>query len=35
MLDDGKFIELGSPEEAKKTANPIVKKFMTGGLSAG
>lgn len=31
MLSDGKFIEVGSPEEAKKTANPVVKNFITGG----
>ncbi len=32
MLDEGKFIEIGSPEEVKRTSNPIVKKFITGGL---
>jgi len=32
MLHDGKFIETGTPEETKKTRDPIVKKFITGGL---
>ncbi len=32
MLHDGKFIETGSPEETKKTRDPIVRKFITGGL---
>jgi phospholipid/cholesterol/gamma-HCH transport system ATP-binding protein len=31
MLHDGKFIELGSPAEAQKSGNPIVRKFLTGG----
>ncbi|MDD5593209.1 MAG: ABC transporter ATP-binding protein [Candidatus Margulisbacteria bacterium] len=31
MLHDGKFIDVGSPEEAHRTQNPIVKKFITGG----
>jgi phospholipid/cholesterol/gamma-HCH transport system ATP-binding protein len=34
MLDDGKFIETGTPEETKKTTDPIVRKFITGGLSS-
>ncbi len=33
MLHEGKFIESGSPGETKMTDNPIVKKFITGGLS--
>jgi len=32
MLHDGKFIETGTPEKTQKTRNPIVKKFITGGL---
>ncbi|KPJ65081.1 ABC transporter [candidate division WOR-1 bacterium DG_54_3] len=32
MLHDGKFIETGSPEETRKTTDPIVRKFITGGL---
>lgn len=32
MLHEGKFIETGTPEQTKKTTNPIVKKFITGGL---
>ncbi len=32
MLDDGKFIETGNPEETRRTNNPIVRKFITGGL---
>ena len=32
MLHEGKFIETGTPEETKKTTNPIVAKFITGGL---
>lgn len=32
MLHDGKFIETGSPEQTKKTHDPIVRKFITGGL---
>jgi len=31
MLHDGRFIELGSPEDAQKSADPIVRKFLTGG----
>ncbi|MDI6735448.1 MAG: ABC transporter ATP-binding protein [bacterium] len=30
MLDDGKIIEIGTPEEIRKTTNPIVKQFITG-----
>lgn len=32
MLHEGKFIETGTPEKTQKTKNPIVKKFITGGL---
>jgi phospholipid/cholesterol/gamma-HCH transport system ATP-binding protein len=32
MLDEGKFIDIGTPAEAQRSANPIVKKFITGGL---
>lgn len=32
MLHDGKFFELGRPEEAKRSNNPIVSKFISGGL---
>jgi phospholipid/cholesterol/gamma-HCH transport system ATP-binding protein len=32
MLHDGKFIETGTPEETKKNTNPVVRKFITGGL---
>lgn len=31
MLHEGKFIEVGSPEQAQRAENPIVKKFITGG----
>jgi phospholipid/cholesterol/gamma-HCH transport system ATP-binding protein len=31
MLHDGKFIEIGSPEEAQRARDPIVRKFITGG----
>lgn len=31
MLHEGKFIEVGTPEQAQRTGNPIVKKFITGG----
>jgi phospholipid/cholesterol/gamma-HCH transport system ATP-binding protein len=34
MLHDGKFIETGSPAETRKTTDPVVKKFITGGLSS-
>ncbi len=30
MLHDGKIIEVGTPEEAKNTKDPIVKNFITG-----
>lgn len=33
MLHDGTLIEIGSPEQLKATTNPIVKKFITGGLN--
>jgi phospholipid/cholesterol/gamma-HCH transport system ATP-binding protein len=32
MLDDGKFIETGTPDETKRSKDPIVSKFITGGL---
>lgn len=32
MLHDGSFIDCGSPDDTKKIANPVVKKFITGGL---
>lgn len=32
MLHDGKFIETGTPEQTKSSKDPIVKKFITGGL---
>ncbi|MEE8638018.1 MAG: ABC transporter ATP-binding protein [Candidatus Margulisiibacteriota bacterium] len=32
MLHEGKFIETGTPDQTKKTTDPIVKKFITGGL---
>lgn len=31
MLHEGKFIDVGSPEDAHRTQNPIVKRFITGG----
>ena len=31
MLHDGKFIEIGSPEAARQSRDPIVRKFITGG----
>ena len=32
MLNDGKFIETGTPEQTKKNHNPVVEQFITGGL---
>jgi phospholipid/cholesterol/gamma-HCH transport system ATP-binding protein len=32
MLHEGKFIDTGTPAETQKTADPIVRKFITGGL---
>jgi len=32
MLDQGKFINTGTPEQTKRSTDPIVKKFITGGL---
>jgi phospholipid/cholesterol/gamma-HCH transport system ATP-binding protein len=32
VLHEGGFIETGTPEATKKTTNPVVKKFITGGL---
>jgi phospholipid/cholesterol/gamma-HCH transport system ATP-binding protein len=32
MLHEGNFIETGTPEQTKNSTNPIVKKFITGGL---
>jgi phospholipid/cholesterol/gamma-HCH transport system ATP-binding protein len=32
MLHEGKLLEIGSPEQAKRSENPIVKKFISGGL---
>jgi len=31
MLHDGKLIDSGSPEETKRTTNPVIKKFVTAG----
>jgi phospholipid/cholesterol/gamma-HCH transport system ATP-binding protein len=31
MLHEGRFIEVGTPEEAQKARDPIVRKFVTGG----
>jgi phospholipid/cholesterol/gamma-HCH transport system ATP-binding protein len=31
MLSDGNFIELGTPQQAAASRNPIVRKFITGG----
>jgi phospholipid/cholesterol/gamma-HCH transport system ATP-binding protein len=32
MLHDGKFIQTGTPQETQRTTDPVVKKFITGGL---
>lgn len=32
MVHNGKFIHTGSPDETKRSTNPVVKKFITGGL---
>jgi phospholipid/cholesterol/gamma-HCH transport system ATP-binding protein len=32
MLHEGKMLEIGSPDQAKRSENPIVKRFITGGL---
>jgi len=31
MMSNGKFLELGSPEQAARSTEPIVKRFITGG----
>ena len=31
MLNEGKFIEIGSPADVQKSQDPVVKKFITGG----
>ncbi len=31
MLHDGRFIEVGSPDDARRSRDPIVSKFITGG----
>ena len=31
MLHEGKIIEAGSPEETKRSQNPVIRKFITGG----
>ncbi|OGC23757.1 ABC transporter ATP-binding protein [candidate division WOR-1 bacterium RIFOXYB2_FULL_42_35] len=33
MLHEGKFINTGTPKETKQSTDPIVKRFITGGLS--
>jgi phospholipid/cholesterol/gamma-HCH transport system ATP-binding protein len=33
MLHNGKIIDVGSPEEAKRSNNPIIKQFITGKTS--
>ncbi|MBI5400109.1 ABC transporter ATP-binding protein [Candidatus Saganbacteria bacterium] len=35
MLHHGKFIETGAPEETRRSKNPIVQQFITGGLKGG
>jgi phospholipid/cholesterol/gamma-HCH transport system ATP-binding protein len=32
MMHNGKMIEAGTPDEAKKTGDPIIKHFITGGI---
>ncbi len=32
LLDKGEFIDSGSPQETQKSKNPIIQKFITGGL---
>jgi len=32
LLNDGKFIDTGTPEETKKSKDAIVQRFLTGGL---
>jgi phospholipid/cholesterol/gamma-HCH transport system ATP-binding protein len=32
LLHEGKFIKCGTPEETARSSNPIVKRFITGGL---
>ncbi|NQT29270.1 MAG: ABC transporter ATP-binding protein [Candidatus Saganbacteria bacterium] len=32
MLDKGKLIEIGTPEQTKTSKNPVIQKFITGGL---
>jgi len=32
FLNDARLLELGSPADVKKTADPVVRKFITGGL---
>ena len=34
MLHDGKLIEAGNVEETRKSQNPIVRNFITGGIKA-
>jgi phospholipid/cholesterol/gamma-HCH transport system ATP-binding protein len=33
LLHEGKFIDIGSPKQAMDSKDPIVSKFITGGLS--
>ncbi|MDD5383079.1 MAG: ABC transporter ATP-binding protein [Candidatus Margulisbacteria bacterium] len=32
MLHEGKFIEAGTPEQTQRTSDPVIRKFITGGL---
>ena len=32
MLHDGKFIQSGTPQETQRTTDPVIRKFITGGL---
>ena len=32
LLHEGKFIKTGTPEETRRSNDPIVKNFITGGL---
>lgn len=32
MLDKGKIIEAGTPEETKSSSNPAIREFVTGGV---
>jgi hypothetical protein len=35
VLDEGHIIEIGTPQEVERSANPVVRKFLTTQFERG